>query len=376
MSEKERKKLYELNVCFHDFILQLCLGDDEKLKVVRKSNSSLKGIKVGEGYMVLIRSFDKDDAISNFSQNLLDRKFSKCIEEIAGYKADDLFKLWMYPIDKEKIPQYLYATTTHPLCNDSIDEFVRGKINFYFANELKKGDKIIQEKNYLEKQYQYLEEKNSVVSEKYRESKKAVKSLNEEVVKLKTLVDIEKNSMTNCSPEKICEEKQEQFEAERGGYLEKIESLERKLLILQSKIDDKNKVINKLLSENEKTFNCDNQSAGGCVLCDKKDLCSKKILMVGGIDRLEQNYRDVVAALNGEFRHHFGDKNCNCELKNSIRWADAVICPIDVNSHCACKNAKKLCKKYNKKLLFLKNSGVGTFERIVNEISDLIACNH
>lgn len=96
-------------------------------------------------------------------------------------------------------------------------------------------------------------------------------------------------------------------------------------------------------------------SAGG-LGCD---LCERRVLIVGGLDRLKGFYRDVVNRMNGSFLYHDGDCHSQ-ELPSLISQADVVLCPVDVNSHAACLRVKKDCKEAGKDYYMLRKSSVST----------------
>ncbi len=89
------------------------------------------------------------------------------------------------------------------------------------------------------------------------------------------------------------------------------------------------------------------------------DLCERRVLVVGGLDRLKGFYRDVVNKMNGSFLYHDGDCHSQ-ELPSLISQADVVLCPVDVNSHAACLRVKKDCKEAGKDYYMLRKSSVST----------------
>jgi Uncharacterized protein conserved in bacteria (DUF2325) len=108
-----------------------------------------------------------------------------------------------------------------------------------------------------------------------------------------------------------------------------------------------------------------------CKACSNFDFCGKKVLVVGGIDRMESSYRDLVKTCGGSFEHHTGVmKNGTQRLKNSLQRADVVLCPVRCNSHTACRQVKKLGKKFNKPIFFLANFSLNTVGRIMDPGND------
>lgn len=93
--------------------------------------------------------------------------------------------------------------------------------------------------------------------------------------------------------------------------------------------------------------------------------CNKFILFVGGLERLEPHYRSLVEKEFGaRFLRHDGDcRNGQDRLIHMVKRAEAVICPLNCNSHSASLCVKKVCKDLNKPCVLLRNSGLGTLKR-------------
>ena len=100
--------------------------------------------------------------------------------------------------------------------------------------------------------------------------------------------------------------------------------------------------------------------------------CARKVLMVGGIEKMRHFYQQIVVEMGGQFDYNNGNYQGGInKLSDQIARCDIVLCPVDVNSHSACTTVKKYSKKYNKRFYMLNNSGIGTIRRKLQEISKL-----
>jgi Skp family chaperone for outer membrane proteins len=93
-------------------------------------------------------------------------------------------------------------------------------------------------------------------------------------------------------------------------------------------------------------------------------LNGKRVAFVGGLESFAPHYQQVVEHLNGTFYFHSG--NCTGgrgELEKLVGKADVVFCPVDCNSHHACRHVKKACKLTGKPCCFLRSSSLSTFRR-------------
>jgi hypothetical protein len=94
--------------------------------------------------------------------------------------------------------------------------------------------------------------------------------------------------------------------------------------------------------------------------CPVFDLCRKRVLIVGGIARMEKLYRRLVEDRGGIFEYHDG------HLRGGIR-ADVILCPVNCNSHAACSLVKNLGKKHNKPTHMLSNFSLSAVVQVLGE---------
>ena len=98
--------------------------------------------------------------------------------------------------------------------------------------------------------------------------------------------------------------------------------------------------------------------------------CVKRILIIGGITKFKQLYKDLVKSCGHECEYldgymRGGDKL----LERKIIKCDMVFCPVDCNSHNACASAKKFCRKHGKPIKILTSSGVTNMAQAVKSIN-------
>ncbi len=100
--------------------------------------------------------------------------------------------------------------------------------------------------------------------------------------------------------------------------------------------------------------------------CPAFDLCRKRILVVGGITRMEALYRGLIEGSGGIFEYHDGYVKKGAKaLECSLRRADVVLCPVSCNSHAACSIVKNLGRKHNKPVYMLPNSSLSAISRVI-----------
>lgn len=103
--------------------------------------------------------------------------------------------------------------------------------------------------------------------------------------------------------------------------------------------------------------------------CPSYDLCKKRVLIVGGIERMEKAYRKLVEEHGGIFEYHAGHmKSGGKGLENSVQRADFVLCPVNCNSHGACLKVKSLGKKFKKPVHMLSNFSLSAVARTMEQL--------
>ncbi len=90
----------------------------------------------------------------------------------------------------------------------------------------------------------------------------------------------------------------------------------------------------------------------------------KRILIVGGIERMETKYRQVIEKEGGILDYHSGNMQGGVKkLERCLQRADIVLCPVTCNSHGACAMVKRLGKKHNKTVHMMPSFSVHAISR-------------
>lgn len=122
---------------------------------------------------------------------------------------------------------------------------------------------------------------------------------------------------------------------------------------------------------------CLGQSGGCSCECRRRTedcrdcpLEGRRVAVIGGLDRMEGTYRQVVENLGGEFEFHCGRVKAGCQkVRGIVNRSDYVVFITTINSHAALKVTKTFCKKKCKKFITLKQRGVDSLERTLRRAS-------
>ena len=77
----------------------------------------------------------------------------------------------------------------------------------------------------------------------------------------------------------------------------------------------------------------------------------------------------MVEVKQGEFLHHDGGIEDSCHLIAELgRRSDAVLCPTGNISHGAMKKARRICKKQDKPMIFMKRASLAAFAESLDQL--------
>ncbi len=128
-----------------------------------------------------------------------------------------------------------------------------------------------------------------------------------------------------------------------------------------------NKKNNTILNVNKSLVH-DNSQCDKCHANCPCAQCPKRVLIVGGIERMEPLYRQLIEDHGHIFEYHAGHlRKGGNKLENCVQRADMILCPVNCNSHSACLQVKQLCKKHNKSLQIMKNFSLSAIGRTIGE---------
>ena len=129
---------------------------------------------------------------------------------------------------------------------------------------------------------------------------------------------------------------------------------------------------------NRETCNTETCTKSPCTRdsCARYRLCAKRIFLVGGITKMRAFYKEVVENAGGEFHYHNGCmKNANANLEAKVKRCDLVLCPVNCNSHNACRKVKQLCNRHNKPLKILSSSSLSAVSQALLEPDSTVTLN-
>jgi prefoldin subunit 5 len=369
-------RFWEIDHFFKCPVVGMCLTLSEQKQLLKKSGIPTKKKSPFEIHETLVASSESESRLSRRVDNLLNRKFGKETALLLGLENEAFKKHFKAAFEAGDCMGVTWAAAVNPDLYPELKREIFGDIHMTMHWS---GEQRIELKQQLARQCKEIDdlrESFSIASQRRRALQKENEHLRQAQEKLRTTlaaVEREKARLEEALASADSRYRYAEIERENRMLKEKLDAglvrdrdqqrlvarLEEKNLHLSSEIErqqESNRQIKKetqeILGEVFTLNRCD-------ATCPSFDLCKKRILLVGGITRMESLYRELVENSGGVFEYHDGYmKKGVKKLENRLKRADVVVCPVSCNSHAACSIVKNLAKKHNKTVHMLANSSL------------------
>ena len=383
IDQDRRLRFWQIANFFKCPVVGLCLTVSEQKQLLKKTDL-YRGTRTLFGiHEILVASSDNENRLSIRIDNLLDRKFGRntkilhelCHEEFMAHcraafkRGDYLCELW--------------AAATRPGLPVKYRNEVFGEVHMMMhlngGQALKMTRKLTEQGNELENMRLRIKE----AARTRRALQKDYDCLKQELAGLRTaLASMEKAETPERQKAVVSHDRCDVVELERENsemkdrmdalvasleeVRRKASTLEKKNILLSSDLERERELGRRFREEAKKAIEnlftvnrCDPS-------CPAFDLCRKRILIVGGITRMESLYRELIEGSGGIFEYHDGYMKRGVKrLESCLRRADVVLCPVSCNSHVACSLVKKLGKKHRKPVHMLNNFSLSAISQVI-----------
>ncbi|MBC8521033.1 MAG: DUF2325 domain-containing protein [Methanomicrobia archaeon] len=103
---------------------------------------------------------------------------------------------------------------------------------------------------------------------------------------------------------------------------------------------------------------------------NERGLKDVSVAYVGGVESLMPCYKELAESFGCLFRYHCGHcERGKREIENLVEKNDVIFCPVDINSHNACRMVKEACKLRNKPCYFLRSSGLSALKKTLENFA-------
>lgn len=385
----QRKKIWEMDQVFRCPVVGMCLSVKEQRLLCRKVGAGVQ-VKSDFGiHEMIVATMTGENPLSRKLENMLAKKYEASCSIYLDMAEADFLDCWHRALESGDYGGLLWAAAVRPLSNTALVD-VFGSLHMAMHEhakmycDLKKAREAAEEK-YLqlkgcvrenEKQRRMLHSENEQLRESLARTREQLEELRHE--RDDAVSRIAAAPEEKSGPAQI---RMDEVQEEIAALRKQVEEKDLELLQLTGQFLDLEEERDSLREEVEahravaaamREAVPEAEAPEGCSCspdCPSYDLCKKRILIVGGIERMESAYRKLVEERGGILEYHAGHmKSGGRALENSVQRADLVLCPVNCNSHGACLMVKNLGKKYKKPVHMLPNFSLSTLARTVEEI--------
>ena len=361
-------RLWEVDQVFNCPVIGACLTLAEQKRLLRKAGLRYKGKSDFEIHEILVAHSDNPNDLSQQADRLLRRKYLDRVSGLIPLGNEEFLREWMLLLEHGELGPAVYAAAVKTPLGLLIKKKIFGLIHMSMHETGAAVARVRFDLKRAEEAARGAWEKQKELTRLNRELKREIKKLQAALEEQRLKAAGERNeSLARPVPRFPAKPVEAGPSAEKGDLemlrtradeLERENRTLRKMLKREKREDTiGTQILQSLLSQAAAPEPCD-------ASCPSYDLCQKRILIVGGITKMANHYRDMVEAQGGRLDYHTGNlKNGLRALESRLKRADLVLCPVDCNSHAACNAVKKLGKKHNKPVRMLHRSSLNAISQ-------------
>ena len=373
------RRLWETDKIFRCPLMGMCLTVPEQKQVLKKAGIPPKGKSLYEMHEILIGACENQNRLSRKIENLFIKKFDREAALLRDLDEAPFMRQWELAVQTGKYESVLWAAATRQVLSHKNRAHIFGTAHMDMHQTAQNAARLAQRLSAAEEQI-------ATIQKLYREEVKRNKALTKENAVLSqkcAVLESQAHSLPHDKPfsPPADQGRQAAFPKEENADLRlqlnrlknQLEQRERQLARVEEKSQDLTRKL-AFQEENQEEFKeqarrmikdfmalnqCDDS-------CPSFNLCQKRILLVGGITKMESLYRELVEKGGGIFEYHDGYiKGGTKDLESRLRRADVVLCPVNCNSHGACSMVKNLGKKHKKPVHMLSGSSLSSVSQAI-----------
>jgi hypothetical protein len=372
-----RLKLWEIEYFFKCPVVGICLTSSEQRQVLKKAGISFKRRSAFEIHEILVGGAEKKGRLAEKMDNLLNRKFAHEIASLLDLDETSFMARWETCFHSGEYAGAFWAAATRPDLSIQARRQIFGTIHMAMhANAGKDAT--------LRRRLAYEKERAEKMILKAKEAHRSRKSLQKAQADLTgRLADSEKEQvrlkneleeLKRCHSGLRFERQNAELKADLKGLSREMREKEGQIVVLRaensmlsSEIDRQRGLSERFQKEARELVKAMVAQKRCDATCPSFDLCKRRVLIVGGLTKMEALYRQMIEDGGGIFEYHDGYvRNGLRNLENRLRRADIVLCPTSCNSHAACSLVKSLGKKHNKPVCILVSSSLSAMAQALS----------
>ena len=369
-------------------VVGLGISDEEGRRILKKCGRRIKALAPWEVHRDIMEEVGSATPVARRVDAFLKRKFADAIAKVKCLPEEELLPLLKAAIARGDAAEALYCVAMRKAL--SVDTLVSVVGEAHMMGHTTATDLLAARKKELKSaaRVKELTESLDVERRERRRLGRELQLMADEARELRLALEKRSEEPVVAAPAPVVSEvcpadaaelkreraKRRERERERDAlarHARKHEREMRKLKIRALELETENKVLaDEVMSlaigrpaPSLASLPCKGR---GCSTCPEMETCSRRVLMVGGLSRMEPHYRRVAEAKGLGFEYHDGTMSGGRKyLENQVTRCDMVVCPVTCNSHNACRSVKKLCSKHNKEIRFLPTSSISALTGVL-----------
>jgi hypothetical protein len=383
-------RFWEIEHFFRCPIIGMCLTAAEQRQLLKKCGFDLKNKGPYEIHEVLVSAAESENRLSWKVERLLQRKYAHRAAPMAALSEAALLRRWQ---DAYRCGDYLaefWAVVSRRDLSIEARREIFGTIHMAMHANIEQTARAAFRLNLLESKVSEQEEKLKRLNLDRRTLRKENNTLQRALVdqnqRLRAAAahaDYRPRPASVATDVEAIEQENRRLNAllqEQAGHLllkeRQLQSLGEDVARLTAESEARRQAEETLRRETQEALRafmemnrCDSD-------CPSFDLCRKRVLIVGGITRMEALYRQLIETSGGVFEYHDGYMNGGArQLESRLKRSDIVLCPVNCNSHAACAMVKNLGRKHNKPVHMLASFSLSTVSQVIRTCSAGPAAN-
>ena len=378
-----RRKVWEIDQVFRCPVVGMCLSISEQRSLCRKVGAGVHAKSDFAVHEMVVSTMDAENPLSRKLESLLSRKYESANTMYLSMPEEEFLDHWRGSLARGDYAGMLWAAAVRPLSHVglvavfgtmhmSMHEHAKayGTLTSSLAAAERNHSAARSGKRDAEKQNAILRSENSRLRRALSSTEAVLEQERRAEPPGQTVPDVNLGNDPEHRRLAARLDRLEQELAVKNRELEELRGALRTAQTEQHRLQDE--FLFHLAKEENAPKTCSDSDCGSVDCspqCPAYDLCKKRVLIVGGIERMEKSYRKLIEERGGVFEYHAGHmKSGGKGLENSVQRADLVLCPVNCNSHGACLKVKSLGKKFKKPVHMLSNFSLSAVARTMEEL--------
>jgi Uncharacterized protein conserved in bacteria (DUF2325) len=360
----KRLALWEIEGSLQCSIIGTCLGDQDLLAAIRKHHLQVdENAQSYDIHSYSVRAASQDCALARTLNKLLERRFAGAVRLVARATApDEIQSVWERLRDSGQVAAGYWAVMSHAHVPTAVKTRVFGQV--HMLSHLH-GHGASQ----LATRLAEAQQRGDELEARLRRS---------ETAKLAVLAerDAARAAAASKAPLPAAHANLTRPDRALRHAQEKLAKYQRALIIARTRARQAESQASRLAlaAVPARTAPAGAPPAGTVtrvVPAAKKTSAAtgQRILYIGGRTAIVPHLRSAAEARVAAFFHHDGGIEDNLQrIGEMIHGCDAVVCPVDCVSHGACRMAKAICQRLNRRFLPIPSASRSGFERALDQL--------